>query len=255
MSLSSPVRKRMEVIPAIDLLDGGIVRLFQGDFGQVTEYANDPVSLARQYAAAGAKRLHVVDLDGAKTGQPTNLPIIAALAECGMEIQAGGGIRDQERVSGLLSSGVTRAVIGSVAVKQRERVAEWIEEVGADRFILAFDVRLNDNNEPETATDGWARTSGTLLWPLVEYFLARGAKEFLCTDIEKDGTLAGPNIGLYQTCANRYPEAEFIASGGVSCVADLDALDQIGIARVVTGKALLDGRLTLKEIETFSRGA
>lgn len=255
MSQSTAVRERMEVIPAIDLLGGVIVRLFQGDFEQVTEYATDPVGLAKRYAAAGAKRLHVVDLDGAKTGEPTNLPIIAALAECGMEIQAGGGIRNQDRLSAVLSAGVTRAVIGSMAVKQREHVAEWIDEIGADRFILAFDVRLDKNGEPETATDGWTESSGTLLWPLVEYFLDRGAKEFLCTDIAKDGTLAGPNVALYQACADRYPEAEFIASGGVSCVADLYALDQTGVTRVVTGKALLDGRLALEEIETFSRGA
>jgi len=245
----------MEVIPAIDLLGGGIVRLFQGDFDQVTEYATDPVKLARRYAAAGAKRLHVVDLDGAKTGEPTNLPIIAALVDCGMEIQAGGGIRDRERLSSLLAAGVTRAVIGSVAVQQRERVADWIDEIGANRFILAFDVRLDKNGEPETATDGWTESSGTLLWPLVDYFLEKGAKEFLCTDIAKDGTLAGPNIALYRSCADRYPEAEFIASGGVSCAADLDALNQTGVARVVTGKALLDGRLTLEEIESFSRDA
>jgi phosphoribosylformimino-5-aminoimidazole carboxamide ribotide isomerase len=243
----------MEVIPAIDLLDGGIVRLFQGDFAQVTEYSKDPIDLARRYAAAGSKRLHVVDLDGAKTGNPTNLGIITALADCGMEIQAGGGIRDRERLSALLAAGVTRAVIGSVAVKQPDRVAEWINVVGADRVILAFDVRLNADGEPETATDGWTESSGELLWPLVDYFLERGATEFLCTDIAKDGTLAGPNVALYQRCVDQYPEAEFIASGGVSCAADLETLDKTGVARVVTGKALLDGRLTLEEIEKFSR--
>lgn len=245
--------KRMQVIPAIDLLDGGIVRLFQGDFGQVTEYARDPVGLANSYAAAGTRRLHVVDLDGARSGEPANLTIIAALAECGMEIQAGGGIRDAGRLSGLLAAGVTRAVIGSVAVHERERVAEWIDQAGADQIILAFDVRLDRNGEPETLTHGWTENSGTLLWPLMEYFLDKGAREFLCTDIAKDGTLAGPNLALYRTCVERYPEAEFIASGGVSCAADLPALEATGVAGVVTGKALLDGRLTLEEIEQFSR--
>ncbi len=255
MSPSTIIRERMEVIPAIDLLGGGIVRLFQGDFDQVTEYSKDPIKLAERYAAAGAKRLHVVDLDGAKTGDPTNMSIITALANCGMQIQAGGGIRDRERLSALLAAGVTRAVIGSVAVKQPDRVAEWIDTIGADRFILAFDVRLNQNGEPVAATDGWTESSGKLLWPLVDYFLERGAKEFLCTDIAKDGTLAGPNVALYRRCVERYPEAEFIASGGVSCAADLDTLDRTGVTRVVTGKALLDGRLTLEEMEAFSRDA
>ena len=248
-------RKHMEVIPAIDLLNGGIVRLFQGDFDQVTEYARDPLELARRYAAAGAKRLHVVDLDGAKTGEPTNLPTIARLAEQGLEIQAGGGIRDLRRVSNLLGIGVARAVIGSVAVEQRDEVAEWIGELGAERIILAFDVQFDESGEPETLTHGWTRGSGRLLWPLMDYFLEKGAREFLCTDIAKDGTLAGPNLALYQDCTARYPEAEFIASGGVSCAADLDALDRTGVARVVTGKALLDGRLSLEEMERFSRGA
>jgi phosphoribosylformimino-5-aminoimidazole carboxamide ribotide isomerase len=248
-------RARMEVIPALDLLDGGIVRLFQGDFDKVTEYPRDPLKLAQRYADAGAKRLHVVDLDGAKTGQPTNLPIIASLAECGMEIQAGGGIRDLERLSRLLDVGVSRAVIGSVAVEQRELVTEWIGQVGAAHIILAFDVRLRADGEPETLTHGWTRESGTLLWPLVDYFLDQGAGEFLCTDIAKDGTLAGPNLALYERCSARYPQAKFIASGGVSCAADLEALDQTGVAGVVTGKALLDGRLSLEEIGQFSRGA
>lgn len=246
---------RMEVVPAIDLLNGGIVRLFQGDFDQVTEYTGDPLKLAKRYAAAGVKRLHVVDLDGAKTGEPKNLPIIASLTECGLDIQAGGGIRDFERLARLLETGVARAVIGSVAVERRELVAAWISEVGAERIILAFDVRLGDHGEPEAFTHGWTRASGTLLWPLVDYFLELGATEFLCTDIAKDGTLDGPNLALYERCAARYPNAEFIASGGVSCAADLAALARTGVARVVTGRALLDGRLTLKEIEQFSRDA
>jgi len=250
--MSEPAR--MEVIPAIDLLAGGIVRLFQGDFEQVTEYEKSPLEHARRFAEIGAKRLHVVDLDGAKTGQPGNLPIISDLAATGMEVQAGGGIRTISRLARLLAAGASRGIIGSVAVQERERVAEWIEEVGAERIILAFDVRLDDNGSPEVLTHGWTRGSGESLWPLVEYFLGKGAHEFLCTDISKDGTLQGPNLELYRTCTDRYPEAEFIASGGISCAADLHALDMTGVARAVTGKALLDGRLTAAEIEKFSRG-
>jgi len=245
----------MEVIPAIDLLAGGIVRLFQGDFDKVTQYAKSPLELAQVYSEIGVNRLHVVDLDGARTGQPGNLPIIGALAGIGLEIQAGGGIRTSGRLTELLAAGASRVIIGSTAVKERERVAEWIESVGPERIILAFDVRLNESNQPEVLTHGWTRGSGELLWPLVDYFLGKGAVEFLCTDISKDGTLQGPNLDLYRACTDRYPEAEFIASGGISCAADLHTLDATGVSRAVTGKALLDGRLTVEEISQFSRGA
>jgi len=244
----------MEVIPAIDLLAGGIVRLFQGDFEQVTEYRDSPLELARHYSEIGVKRLHVVDLDGAKTGQVDNLPIISELAGIGLEIQAGGGIRTFSRLTELLAAGARRGIVGSTAVKERAQVAEWVESVGPDRIILAFDVRLDENDLPEVLTHGWTRGSGELLWPLVEYFLEKGAVEFLCTDISKDGTLQGPNLDLYRTCVARYPEAEFIASGGISCAADLLRLDATGVKRAVTGKALLDGRLSVEEIRQFSRG-
>ena len=249
-----PERTPMEVIPAIDLLAGDVVRLYQGDFDQVTEYTNRPGDLAESYAAFGAKRLHVVDLDGAKTGTPGNTDVITELAETGMEIQVGGGIRTISRVARILAAGASRVVIGSVAVEEPEKVSEWLVEVGPERIILAFDVRLDDGGLPEVRTHGWTQGSGQALWPLVEYFLGQGAVEFLCTDISKDGTLNGPNIGLYQTCADRFPEAEFIASGGISGAADLRALDATGVARCVTGKALLDGRLTVEEIRQFSRG-
>ena len=246
---------RMEVIPAIDLLDGTIVRLYQGDFDQVTQYVKDPVELARQYADAGAKRLHVVDLDGARTGDGINLPIIERLAKLDIEVQTGGGIRDGARLRQLLDAGVSRGVVGSVAVKQPDLVAGWISEFGAGQIILAVDVRLGADGEPELLTDGWIEGSGQQLWPVVDHYLACGAIEFLCTDIAKDGTLQGPNVDLYRQCVARYPTAEFIASGGVSNAADLEALDATGVSRVVTGKALLDGRLTLEEIATFSRDA
>jgi len=248
-------RNKLEVIPAIDLLDGAIVRLFQGDFDQVTQYARDPLELAKQYVDSGASRLHVVDLDGARTGEPTNLPIIESLSTVGLEIQAGGGIRDLTRLKTLFDAGVSRAVIGSVAVENRAEVTHWMSVVGAERIIIAVDVRLGEHDEPEVLTRGWQAGSGQLLWPLVDFYLDQGATEFLCTDIAKDGTLQGPNLALYEACATRFPNAQFIASGGVSNLADLKALEQTGITRVVTGKALLDGRLTIEEIAQFSRDA
>jgi phosphoribosylformimino-5-aminoimidazole carboxamide ribotide isomerase len=253
--MMNTLRKKLEVIPAIDLLGGAIVRLFQGDFDQVTQYARDPLELAKQYADTGVRRLHVVDLDGARTGEPTNLPIIESLSAVGLEIQAGGGIRDLTRLKALFDAGVSRAVIGSLAVENRDEVTHWMSVVGAERIIIAVDVRLGENDKPEVLTRGWQTGSGQFLWPLVDFYLDQGITEFLCTDIAKDGTLQGPNLALYETCATRFPNAQFIASGGVSNLADLEALDQTGITRVVTGKALLDGRLTIEEIARFSRDA
>jgi phosphoribosylformimino-5-aminoimidazole carboxamide ribotide isomerase len=246
-----PKNAKPEVIPAIDLLDGRCVRLYQGDFDQVTTYDMDPVELAQSYRAAGMQRLHAVDLDGARTGQPTNMPTIRALAAAGLGIQAGGGIRSLARVEELLEAGVDAAVVGSIAVSAPEKVACWIESVGATRIIPAFDVRLNPGGDPVILTHGWTRDSGQLLWPLLDTYLAHGAARFLCTDVARDGTLGGPNVELYAACTERYPEAEILASGGVSCALDLSTLEQAGVAGIITGKALLDGRLTLEEIRKF----
>lgn len=240
----------MEVIPAIDLLNGGVVRLYKGDFGQVTEYGQDPLELARNYLAAGLTRLHAVDLDGARTGAPVNLPVIAAFAATGLRVQAGGGIRTGDRLQQLLAAGAERAVIGSVAVQSPDEVCGWISQFGAERVVLAFDVRI-EAGIPVPQTHGWTRGSDVSLWDLLDRYLAIGAPDVLCTDIARDGTLEGPNIELYAECARRYPTVRFIASGGVSRAADLPALAATGAAGVVSGKALLDGRLTLEEIRQF----
>lgn len=244
----------MEVIPAIDLLNGRVVRLYKGDFDQVTHYDQDPVELAQRYLAAGLTRLHAVDLDGAKTGDPVNLPLIEAFADTGLRVQAGGGIRDAARLEQLLASGAQRAVIGSVAVQSPDEVIGWMSSVGADRVVLAFDVRI-ENGTPVPQTHGWTRGSNITLWQLLDRYLAAGARDVLCTDIARDGTLEGPNISLYADCARRYPDVRFIASGGVKSAADLPALAATGAAGVVSGKALLDGRLTLGEIAQFLQDA
>ena len=245
----------MEVIPAIDLLDGGVVRLLQGDFEQVTRYAQNPVELAREYLAAGLSRLHAVDLDGAKTGNPVNLPVIRQFAGAGLEVQAGGGIRDAKRLDTLLEAGAKRAVIGSVAVQDPDQVSGWIRAVGAERIVLAFDVRLDRHGTPIAQTHGWTEGSGVTLWELLDRYLALGTVDILCTDIALDGTLQGPNLSLYTECVRRYPDTRFIASGGVSRAEDLSALATTGVAGVVSGKALLDGRLTLQEIQRFLHDA
>jgi phosphoribosylformimino-5-aminoimidazole carboxamide ribotide isomerase len=246
----------MEVIPAIDLLKGQCVRLYQGDFSRVTVYADDPVGLARRYRDAGLRRLHVVDLDGAQTGSPQNMQLIAAMAaEAGLVVQAGGGIRDLARAQALRSAGAERVVVGSVAAEAPDTVLEWLDILGSDHLVLAFDVRVAEDADPAVLTRGWVKDSGTSLWALLDRFCARGARHFLCTDIARDGTLTGPNMDLYRECSRRFPGASVIASGGVSSLKDLHTLASTGAAAVVTGKALLDGRLTLEEIRTFSRAA
>ena len=246
----------MEVIPAIDLLNRQCVRLFQGDFSQVTVYSVDPIELARSYRDAGLRRLHVVDLDGARTGSPQNMDLITAMAgHVGLAVQAGGGLRDIDRALALRAAGADRVVVGSIAAEKPDTALEWLDRLGAEHLVLAFDVRVTGKEDPAVLTRGWVRESGNSLWALLESFCARGARHFLCTDVAQDGTLAGPNLTLYRECTRRFPGASVIASGGVGSLADLRDLAQTGAAAVVTGKALLDGRLTLGEIESFSRAA
>lgn len=246
----------MDVIPAIDLLDRQCVRLFQGDFAKVTVYPEDPVTLARRYRDAGLTQLHVVDLDGAKTGSPRNLDLIQELTRLdGLSVQAGGGLRHLDRALALRAAGVERVVIGSVAAETPDIALAWLDQLGAEHLVLAFDVRVPPRGDPVVLTRGWVQDSAHSLWHLLDRFITRGARHFLCTDIAQDGTLAGPNLALYRECATRHPGAAVIASGGVGSLADLQQLAATGIAAVVTGKALLDGRLTLEEIESFSRAA
>ena len=244
----------MRLIPAIDLRDGRCVRLFKGDFEQETRYAVDPVALAGQYRELGAEWLHVVDLDGAKSGSPVNLPLIERMrAAAGVDVQYGGGIRTSASLEQALRV-VTRAVIGSLAVTDPATVTEWFTQHGAERLVLALDVRLDDGT-PMVATHGWTRASTLTLAAAIERYVPVGLRHVLCTDIDRDGALTGPNVDLYRDCAARWPGIEFQASGGVRNAADLAALAAAGAAAAVSGKALLEGRLTPEEIRPFLRGA
>jgi len=245
----------MKLIPAIDIRDGRCVRLLKGDFEQETRYAVDPVALAEQYGSLGAQWLHVVDLDGAKRGEPVNLPLIRRMQEAaGISVQLGGGLRT--RASLELALGVAeRAVVGSLAVSDPDLVASWLTEFGPERLTLALDVRLTEDGTPLIATHGWTRASALTLAAAIERFAAAGLKHVLCTDIDRDGALSGPNVELYRECAARWPSIAFQASGGVRGAADLAALAEAGAAATVSGKALLEGRLTAEEIRPFLRGA
>ncbi len=244
----------MRLIPAIDLRDGRCVRLLKGDFEQETRYAVDPVALAGQYRELGAEWLHVVDLDGAKSGSPVNLPLIERMrVAAGVDVQYGGGIRTSASLEQALRV-VTRAVIGSLAVTDPVTVSEWFTKHGPERLVLALDVRLDDGT-PMVATHGWTRASTLTLAGAIERYSAVGLRHVLCTDIDRDGALSGPNVDLYRDCAARWPGIEFQASGGVRDVGDLTALAAAGAAAAVSGKALLEGRLTPEETRPFLRGA
>jgi phosphoribosylformimino-5-aminoimidazole carboxamide ribotide isomerase len=245
----------MILIPAIDIRDGRCVRLFQGDFAQETRYAVDPVELAASYAALGAEWLHVVDLDGAKRGEPVNLPLIARMRDAaGVDVQVGGGVRSRSALEQTLAT-ASRVVVGSLAVGQPELVAGWLEEFGPERVTLALDVRLDASGTPMIATHGWTAASTLSLAAAIDRFTSVGLRHVLCTDIERDGALTGPNLDLYRDCVSRWPGIAFQASGGVRDVDDLHALTTAGVAGTVSGKALLEGRLKPEEIRPFLRGA
>ena len=238
-------------MPAIDIRDGRCVRLLRGDFERETRYEPDPVELAVRYRDAGARWLHVVDLDGAKRGESQNLAVVERMRHAsGLKIQLGGGLRTRGGLGRALAI-VERAVIGSLAVTDPSTVAAWLEEVGGERLTLALDVRLGADGTPTIATHGWTNASTVTLTEAVERYLAHGLRHVLCTDIERDGALSGPNVALYADCVRRWPQIAFVASGGVRDARDLTALAGVGVAGAVSGKALLEGTLTPEEMKPF----
>ena len=241
----------MQLLPAIDIRGGRCVRLLKGDFDHETRYDVDPVELAQHYADLGAEWLHVVDLDGAAKGEPVNLGLVKTMRDgAGIDIQLGGGVRNRDSLVRTLAV-AQRVVIGSLAVTAPDQVATWLNEFGAERFTLALDVRLDDDGMPYITTHGWQKASETTLWDALARFKPCGIEHVLCTDVSKDGAMEGPNLALYRDCVERWPTVAFQASGGVRNAADLAALAQIGMRRAVSGKALLEGRLSATEISSF----
>lgn len=245
----------MLLMPAIDLRNGGCVRLFQGDFDAETRYAQEPAALLERYRALGAPWLHVVDLDGAKHGRLANREIIVALArQGGIKLQVGGGVRTARIVEDLLDGGVERVVVGSAAIESPEEVAGWLDRFGPERICIAFDVRIDDDGEPRPRTRGWTEGSGITLWQALAPFTA-SLKHVLCTDIARDGALTGPNTALYREAISRFAQLQWQASGGVRDATDLAALDRVGAAAAISGKALLEDRITPEELRPFLRNA
>lgn len=235
-----------EVIPAIDLRGGRVVRLKQGDYAQQTTYADDPRALARRYADAGARWLHLVDLDGARSGSLDNLAVIAAIAGDGMQLQAGGGVREEADLQRLFDAGVQRVVVGSVAIRDPERVAGWLQKHGAERLTLALDTRRSEGRW-SLPSAGWTETEARTLDELAPWYAARGARHLLCTDIERDGMLAGFNLDLYRHLADAVPQLSVQASGGVRSLDDIRAAREAGARGVILGRALLEGRFSVAE--------
>ena len=246
----------MRIIPAIDLQNGKCVRLYQGDFEKTTVYSENPAEIARRFSELRVTDLHVVDLDGARLGSQQNRESIEAIINTtSLAVQLGGGIRERATVAQWLELGVTRCVIGSMAVREADEVATWFREFGGDSIVLALDVNIADDGTPLITTHGWTEQSDTTLWSAIERYLDDGLKHVLCTDVSRDGAMAGPNNELYDDILDRYPQLSLQASGGVRDIEDLVALREAGLPAAITGRALLDGRISAEEVASFPQSA
>lgn len=236
------------IIPAIDLIDGCVVRLHQGDYGARRDYGEDPLARLQRYQASGAQLLHIVDLTGAKDPKARQIPLLRELlSSLSIPVQTGGGIRSADDVRSLLDAGAARVVVGSAAVKRTDEVAGWMKTFGADKLVLALDVRINKAGNAEVAVSGWQENSGVSMDDLIRAFEPAGLRYVLTTDISKDGTLAGPNTALYAKLAQTFPNIDFQASGGIGSLDDIRAVSHTGAAGVIVGRALLEGKFTLEE--------
>jgi phosphoribosylformimino-5-aminoimidazole carboxamide ribotide isomerase len=236
------------IIPAIDLIEDSVVRLYQGDYEQKTEYKLDPVDVVHSYADQGAQWLHIVDLTGAKDTNKRQLELIGKMVATGrMQFQAGGGIRSEEDVAQLLEIGVKRVVIGSLAVKEPELVKSWITKYGAQAIVLALDINIDESGNKFIATHGWQENSGVSIEALLADFLSVGAKHVLCTDISRDGTLQGANHQLYTAMTKQFPTVGWQASGGIGNLNDIAVLKPTNVSGVILGRALLEGKFTVKQ--------
>jgi phosphoribosylformimino-5-aminoimidazole carboxamide ribotide isomerase len=234
----------MKIIPAIDLINGQCVRLTKGDYGTKKVYNDDPLEIARQFESAGFTRLHLVDLDGAKAGNVINLAVLENICRnTALKVDFGGGIKSDEDLEKVLKSGASQVTIGSLAVKDPQKVKQWIAKYGADKIILGADVK-----DRMIAVNGWLETSRLELFPFVEEYYQLGIRHVLCTDISKDGMLEGPAYELYSEIMKRFPDLQLIASGGVSGIEDVKRLNEDNIPAVVIGKAIYEGRINLNEL-------
>ena len=244
------------IIPALDLIDGSVVRLHQGDYDQKRKYGSDPLLRLQEYQRQGAKLLHLVDLTGAKDPKARQITLIQTLIKgVQVPVQIGGGIRTQDDVEALLAAGAARVVIGSTAIKQPELVKQWFSKYGPETLVLALDVRIATDGNKYVAIHGWQEDSNQTLEQVIDDYLPHGLKHVLCTDISKDGTLSGSNVRLYREISQKYPQIAFQASGGIGQLDDVKALKDSGVAGVIVGRALLEGKFTVEEaISCWQKG-
>ena len=234
----------INVIPAIDLIDGKCVRLTKGDYNQKKQYDASPLDMALRYEDIGIHRLHVVDLDGAKSSSPKNLHVLEQIAtRTSLDIEWGGGIKNDEALSDAFNAGAGHLIIGSVAVSNPDLFARWLGEHGGDRLILGADI-----HEGRVAINGWLEESEHTIEALIDRFVPHGLSEVICTDISKDGMLQGPTFDLYVRLQATYPEQDIIVSGGISSMGDIYRLDEMHLRHVIVGKAIYEGRITLEEL-------
>lgn len=233
----------IEIIPAIDIIGGKCTRLSQGDYASQKNYDGDPAEWARAFADCGVRRLHLVDLEGAKAASPKNLKTLETIASLGlMKVEWGGGIKDDDALASVWNAGADWAIIGSIAAKEPARMTRWLERYG-DRVILGADIR-----DGKVAVSGWLESSGVGLDELIETFLPAGLQQAIVTDISRDGMLQGPSLDLYAGLKERFPALKTIVSGGVSCLDDLRRANELGLAGIIVGKAIYEKRITLKDL-------
>lgn len=245
MELKVAKEKRFTVIPAIDIIGGKCVRLTQGDYAQQKVYNEHPLEVAKAFEDIGVQRLHLVDLDGAKKGAVVNWKVLEAIAgKTSLVVDFGGGIKTAEDLQIVFESGAAMATIGSIAVKDPQLFFGWVKQYGADKIFLGADVK-----EEKIAVGGWLETTSLSVFDFLEQNIAQGLHHIFCTDIAKDGLLQGPSIELYKKILERFPGIDFVASGGVSNIQDVAALQEIGCSGVIVGKAIYEGRIAMEELK------
>ncbi len=239
---------RTQIIPAIDIIDGRCVRLSQGDYDRRRVYDASPEDMAKRYADCGVRRIHVVDLDGAKSSSPKNLKTLERMAVgASVEIEWGGGIKSEDALRALFDYGADCAIVGSVAAREPELFIEWLLRFGGERMILGVDVR-----DGRVSVNGWRKDLNLGVDDMVGEFLPHGVKQVVCTDISKDGMLQGPSFDLYTDLQRRYDGVDFTVSGGIGSMSDIVRLDELGLRKAIVGKAVYENRITLKDIERWS---
>jgi phosphoribosylformimino-5-aminoimidazole carboxamide ribotide isomerase len=237
----------MEIIPAIDIIEGKCVRLTKGDYNTKKIYNESPLEVAKQFEDAGLTRLHLVDLDGAKAGEVKNWKVLEAIAaRTQLTIDFGGGVKTEKDVSIILNSGGAMVTIGSLAIKDETTFVSWFEKWGAEKFLLGADVK-----DERITVGGWLETTDIWIYDFIEKYFEKGVRQIFCTDVAKDGALEGPSIELYKNIVSKFPQLHFIASGGVSTLDDVHQLNDIGCNGVIIGKAIYEGRVPLSQLKRF----